>query len=31
MDGDNLTFQLGDVTVGVFGLATPKLPQGPPR
>ena len=24
MDGDNLTFQLGDVTVGVFGLATPE-------
>lgn len=24
MDGDNFTFQLGDVTVGVFGLATPE-------
>lgn len=24
IDGDNLTFQLGDVTVGVFGLATPE-------
>lgn len=24
MDGDNLTFQLGDATVGVFGLATPE-------
>ena len=24
MDGDNFTFQLGDVNVGVFGLATPE-------